>query len=84
MITPALVERGIFPEHFRKDGTIETTPGMEARLLAETRVGEGLLDGLFAALVTVEQRRELLAEAYRRMAHKKAYRRTGATETEEG
>lgn len=76
MITPALVERGVLPGHFRKDGTVETTPEMEARLLSETKVGEGVLDGLFAATLPAEERRELMAEAYRLMARKKAYRRT--------
>jgi uncharacterized protein (DUF488 family) len=74
MITPALVERGIAPLHLLKDGTVETTAEMEARLLAETGVGEGLLDGLFAATVTAEERAELLAAAYRLMGRRKAFR----------
>lgn len=75
MITPALGERGILPGHLRKDGRVETTPEMEARLLAETGVGEGLLDGLFAELIDREEKRAILAEAYRRMARRKAFRR---------
>ena len=44
------------------------------RLLGETGVGAGLLDGLFATVFTAEDRRALLAEAYRHMARRKAYR----------
>jgi uncharacterized protein (DUF488 family) len=73
MITPALREFGVAPLHLRKDPAVESTPEMEARLLAETGVGAGLLDGLFAPLVSEDERHRLLAEAYRRMAGKKAY-----------
>lgn len=73
MITPALGERGVKPGHLRKDGAIESTDDMVKRLLAETRVGAGLLDGLFAPLLSAEEQRELLAEAYRVMARKKAF-----------
>jgi uncharacterized protein (DUF488 family) len=72
MITPALTERGIVPGHLRKDGSIETTTKMERRLCAETRVGAGLLDGLFP--LSAEERRLLLADAYRVMNRKKGYR----------
>jgi uncharacterized protein (DUF488 family) len=75
MITPALLEVAIAPLHLRRDGTVETTAEMEERLLAETGVGAGVLDGLFAAQVTAEERRRLLAEAYRVMARRKAFRR---------
>jgi uncharacterized protein (DUF488 family) len=75
MITPALMERGLAPLHLRRDGTVETTPEMEERLLADTQVGAGILDGLFAAQVTPEERQRLLAEAYRVMARRKAFRR---------
>ena len=75
MITPALLELGVAPLHLRRDGTVETTAAMEERLLAETGVGAGVLDGLFAAQVTPEERRGLLAEAYRLMAQRKAFRR---------
>jgi uncharacterized protein (DUF488 family) len=74
MITPALVERGLAPGHLRRDGSVESTAEMEGRLLAETGVGRGLLDGLFAATLGAEERRALLAEAYRRMARRKAFR----------
>lgn len=74
MIAPALVERGVAPLHLRRDGTVETTAAMEERLLAETGVGEGILDGLFAGQVTPEERRQFLAEAYRVMAGRKAFR----------
>src|SRR5262249_15686475 len=62
MIAPALVERGVRPLHLHRDGTVESTRELEDRLLALTRVGDGLLDGLFAAQVTEDERRELLAE----------------------
>jgi uncharacterized protein (DUF488 family) len=74
MIAPALRVLGFAPDHLRKDGSIETNEEMESRLLHATGVGEGLLDGLFAALVTEKERREMLVEAYRRMARQKAYR----------
>ncbi len=74
MITPALVERGIIPGHLRKDGTVQTTAAMEEELLELTGVGAGLRDGLFAGVVSEEEKRQDLAEAYRRMARKKAYR----------
>jgi uncharacterized protein (DUF488 family) len=75
MIAPALKEQGIAPVHLRGNGLIETTADLETRLLAETKVGEGILDGLFAAMVSAEERGQLLAEAYRRMARRKAFRR---------
>jgi uncharacterized protein (DUF488 family) len=80
MITPALVEKGIFPGHLRRDGRIETTPEMEQRLLALTKVGDGVVDGLFAAQLDEEDQRKLLAEAYRRRAKKIAFK---LEETEE-
>jgi len=80
MITPALGERGIEPGHLRKDGRVEATPEMETRLLAETRTAEGLFDGLFASLIGEEERREMLAEAYRRMARRKAFQRPAEEE----
>jgi uncharacterized protein (DUF488 family) len=60
MITPALKERGLAPLHLRRGGRIETTAQMEERLQIETGLG-----GLFA---------EGLAEAYRVMNRRKAYR----------
>jgi uncharacterized protein (DUF488 family) len=73
MITPALQEWGIAPSHLRKDGSVETTTAMEERLLAETPIEAGLWTGLFRGLLTAEDRREMLAEAYRKRAQKKAY-----------
>jgi len=73
MIAPALVEHGIAPGHIRKDGSVESTPEMERRLLAATRLESDMLDGLFAGRVD-EERQRLLAEAYRAMARKKAFR----------
>jgi hypothetical protein len=74
MIAPALVERGILPAHLRADGSIESTADFEDRLLAETKVGIGILDGLFASAVTDEERRQYLADAYRVQAERKAFR----------
>jgi uncharacterized protein (DUF488 family) len=74
MITPALVERGLAPVHLRGDGSAESTAAMEERLLAETGVGAGILDGLFAAAVPDDERRRLLAEAYRVQARRRAFR----------
>lgn len=76
MITPALIERGVRPGHLRKDGRIESTAEMEARLLELTGVGAGLLDGLFAALIPADERAGLLTEAYRAQARRKAFRLT--------
>ncbi|HTU92486.1 MAG TPA: DUF488 domain-containing protein [Gemmataceae bacterium] len=73
MIAPALSERGLPPHHLRKDGSLESNEQMERRLLRETGVGTGLFDGLFAATLTEEDRRFLLAEAYRCQARRKAY-----------
>jgi hypothetical protein len=77
MIGPALVERGVMPIHLRGDGTLESTQELEARLLADTKVGSGILDGLFAATLTINDRRELVAEAYRAQGRRRAYRQTG-------
>jgi hypothetical protein len=81
MITPALRERGIAPLHLRKDGTVETTEALEARLLAETGTGAGILDGLFAPTLTAEEYREIKADAYRQMARRKAFRLRPETAT---
>jgi uncharacterized protein (DUF488 family) len=74
MIAPALVERGILPAHVRGDGTIESTAEFEARLLRETGVGAGMVDGLFAPMISGAEHAELLAEAYRSQARRKAFR----------
>ena len=76
MIAPALVERGLAPGHLRGDGSIESTQQFEDRLLAETKVGVGLLDGLFAESLSTEDREALLREAYRLQARKKSFRVT--------
>jgi uncharacterized protein (DUF488 family) len=73
MITPALGERGVAPLHLRKDGSVETTPEMERRLLRETRLAERLEPDLFAPPPTPDDVRRVLAVAYRAMARKKAY-----------
>jgi uncharacterized protein (DUF488 family) len=73
MITPALGERGICPRHLRKDGSVETTLEMEARLLRETKLACHLESSLF--LPTPEEVREVYAQAYRLMAKKKAFQR---------
>jgi uncharacterized protein (DUF488 family) len=74
MITPALAELGRPPLHLRKGGALETTADMEKRLLEATGVGDGLLDGLFAAQLDEPERRRLLAEAYRARNRKIAFR----------
>jgi uncharacterized protein (DUF488 family) len=74
MIGPALIERGIAPIHLRGNGEQESTEALEQRLLAETGVGTGILDGLFAATIAPEERRQLMAEAYRVAARRRAFR----------
>jgi hypothetical protein len=72
MIAPALAECGIAWRHLRKDGTVETMPEFEDRLLRQTKlIGRLTQRDLFAP---VPSRAEVLAEAYRIMAAKKAYR----------
>jgi uncharacterized protein (DUF488 family) len=61
MIAPALMEMGLPPRHIRKTGRLETTAQFEERLQEATGLGN-----LFP---------ESLAEAYRVMNRKKAYRR---------
>jgi uncharacterized protein (DUF488 family) len=61
MIAPALKELGLPPRHIRKGGRLETTAQFEQRLQEETGLGS-----LFP---------ESLAEAYRVMNRKKAFRR---------
>lgn len=73
LIAPALVERGIQPVHLRGDGAIESTAEFEERLLRETGIGSGMLDGLFATILRGEERGQLLADAYRRQARRKAF-----------
>jgi uncharacterized protein (DUF488 family) len=83
MIAPALVERGVAPGHIRKDGSVESTAEMERRLLAATGKDSGMLEGLFAASAA-DERRRLLAEAYREMARKKAFRRREEADITDG
>jgi uncharacterized protein (DUF488 family) len=73
MIAPALSERGFPPCHLRRDGSLETNDEMERRLLHDTGVGAGLVDGLFVAMLTEDERRSLVAEAYRHRTRRKAY-----------
>ena len=61
MITPALKERGAAPLHVRRGGRLETTAQFEQRLQDATGLG-----ALFP---------ETLAEAYRVMNRKRAFRR---------
>jgi hypothetical protein len=80
LITPALGERGITASHIRGTGQVETTAAMEERLLTVTGSAAGVLDGLFAALVSADERRQILADAYRIQARRKAFRmKPGAT-----
>ncbi len=74
MIAPALAERGASTSHLRGDGQIDSAAEFERRLMAETKVGAGILDGLFAASISTEERYQLLDEAYRRQAQRKAFR----------
>jgi uncharacterized protein (DUF488 family) len=74
MIAPALREIGIDTTHLRRNGAIEGMAQTEERLLAETRIGDGLLDGLFAEQLTDEDRGQLLVEAYRKQARRRAFR----------
>jgi uncharacterized protein (DUF488 family) len=75
MVAPALAERGVRVGHIRGKGRVESMVDMEDRLLEETR-----LAGLFA--LDDEGRREALAEAYRAMARRKAFRVKGGPEAE--
>jgi hypothetical protein len=84
MITPALRERGLAPIHLRGDGSSETTAEMEKRLAAETKAGAGILDGLFADLLSGEERRTFLEDAYRIMSRRKAFRVRLEGELEDG
>ncbi len=74
MIAPELVGRGICPRHVRADGSIETTAQLESRLCKITGVGGGMMNGLFAASIAAAERAELLDEAYREQARRKAFR----------
>jgi uncharacterized protein (DUF488 family) len=73
MITPSLIELGIWPRHLRKDGSVETTPATERRLLRETKLEERLEADLFHPAPSEVEVRAVMAEAYRLMARKKAF-----------
>lgn len=75
MITPALMREGIDVVHLHKDGNLESTAEMEQRLLKENGNAEGLLEGLFASMLSEEDRNDLVREAYRTRAQSKGYRR---------
>jgi uncharacterized protein (DUF488 family) len=83
MIAPALVEQGVAPLHLRKDGSVETTVEMEARLLKETGLADALLPTLFDPVPSEAERGRVLAEAYRLMARKKAFRMQTGDKLEE-
>ena len=74
MITPAVKEEGLSPLHLRKDGSVETTEAMERRLLRETGLAAQVENPLFGPLLTDDDRREVLAEAYRLMGRRKGFR----------
>jgi uncharacterized protein (DUF488 family) len=74
MIAPALLERGVTLAHIRSDGTLEPMSAMEERLLTETGLAADLQGGLFASTLDDTERRDLLADAYRKMSQKKAFR----------
>jgi len=74
MISPALAERNLPPAHLRGDGSIDSMAEFEERLLAVTKIGEGILDGLFATTLSRPERQTLLREAYRLRARRKAFR----------
>jgi uncharacterized protein (DUF488 family) len=78
MITPALLERGVDPRHLRGDGPVETTEKMEDRLLEQTGLAAVLERPLFPP--SAAERREVLAEAYRAAARKKAFKRSSEPE----
>jgi hypothetical protein len=73
MIAPALAEQGICAGHIHPDGRIESTAELEERLLAEAGQRD-MVEGLFAAQWSEEERQRTLADAYRWMAKRKAFR----------
>jgi uncharacterized protein DUF488 len=84
MIAPALVEQGIFPGHLHSDSHVESTAELEHRLLQEAGKLD-MVEGLFAAQLSEDERRQTLAEAYRWMARRKAYHLpTGLPSDEKG
>jgi hypothetical protein len=73
MITPALREWGLSTLHLRGDGSVESTQAMEERLVKATKK-DGEYCGLFQATEPQAERHAVLAEAYREMASRKAFR----------
>ena len=76
LIAPAMKERSFATMHIRGDGSLESQADFEARLIDATGVGSGLLDGLFAASLSTEDRDQILADAYRVQSQRKAFRLT--------
>jgi uncharacterized protein (DUF488 family) len=76
LIAPAMKERGFAAMHIRGDGSLESQADFEARLIDVTGVGSGLLDGLFAASLSTEDHDQILADAYRAQARRRAFRLT--------
>jgi hypothetical protein len=74
MVAPELVERGINIGHVRGNGTRETTKQLESRLFEITGTGGGMATGLFAASLSADERAELLTEAYKEQARRKAFK----------
>jgi hypothetical protein len=73
MIAPALAEEGVATVHLRGDGSAESAEALERRLLALTGLDERLAPDLFGGPGT-EERRKVLAEAYRVQARRRAFR----------
>src|SRR5713226_798522 len=74
LIAPAMKEHGFAATHIRSDGTLESQTEFEARLIKGTGAGSGLLDGLFAASLSPDDHRQMLADAYRIQSRRKAFR----------
>jgi hypothetical protein len=74
LVAPALKERGIAATHIRSNGSLESQIEFESRLIKITGAGAGLLDGLLAATLSSEDRRQILADAYRIQWRRKAFR----------
>jgi hypothetical protein len=83
MIAPALVERGIVPDHLRRDGTIETQATLENRVLLAAGLIERLQGDLFTPPPDEAGRRLLLDQAYHDLGRKHGFR-LDEGETEEG
>jgi len=76
LIAPAMKDRGFAAMHIRGDGSLESQASFETRLIEETGVGAGLLDGLFAASLSTEDRHQILADAYLKQSQRRAFRST--------